>query len=246
MPTIKKRSKTRSQQPEEEFRSIAHTVAEFVSRRKKMVFAAGGAALAALVIFGAFSLMRSASEKRAAMLLPAAFEYLSPMGGAQPDYQKAFEKYKEIAKQHTGTMSASIAQYYAGNCLANLGQYEEALKEYRAFVDNYSGEKFLLGLVYQRMAYAYVNLGKQDEALKAFGRSEEVSGAGLATVELARLYESSGKIEEAQKKYKEITDKLPSTMWAMEARTKLPAPNLSAVPGPGTAQGNAPKGTAAK
>jgi tetratricopeptide (TPR) repeat protein len=117
-------------------------------------------------------------------------------------------------------MSAAIAQYYIGNCLEKLGQTDEAIKEYQTFVNTYSGRKFLLGLVYQRMGYAYVLLGKQAEAIKSFEQSDALDGPGVATIELARLYEASGNIPESQKKYKLIQEKLGGSSWSIEAMGK--------------------------
>jgi tetratricopeptide (TPR) repeat protein len=88
-------------------------------------------------------------------------------------------------------------------------------------VSNYSSNKFLLGLVYQRMGYAYNNLGKSADAIKAFEQSEAAAGPSVATVELARLYEASGNIPESQKKYKLVMDRLGGTSWAMEAMGKV-------------------------
>jgi tetratricopeptide (TPR) repeat protein len=117
-------------------------------------------------------------------------------------------------------MSAAVAQYYIGNCLANLGQADEALKEYQVFVKTYSDKKFLLGLVYQRMGYIYSMLGKPAEAIKAFEQSDALGTPGVATVELARLYEATGNISEAQKKYKIVQEKLGGSTWSIEAMGK--------------------------
>jgi len=244
MPTIKKRvTNRRKHQPEEEIRSILHTVSEYITEYKKLSIIAAVVILTVVVALSAYAVIQSSKDSKAAQLLPAAHELYSPTGGMQPDYQKALERYQDIAKNYSGTMNGAVAQYYAGNCLANLGRSEEALKEYRTFINEYSGKKFLLGLVNQRMGLVYVSLGKQAEAVKAFGQAESLLGPGLSTMELAKLYERAGNPAESQKKYKEIAEKLPSTMWAMEARTKLPPPNLTAPPAPAAtaAQGGVSK-----
>jgi tetratricopeptide (TPR) repeat protein len=118
-------------------------------------------------------------------------------------------------------MSAAIAQYYVGNCLAALGQPDDAIKEYQLFVSKYAGEKYLLRLVYQRIGYVYSTLGKQAEAIKAFEQSEAIGGPGVATIELARLYENSGNTSESEKKYKLAQEKLGGTTWGIEAMGKV-------------------------
>jgi tetratricopeptide (TPR) repeat protein len=161
-------------------------------------------------------------------MLSAAYDASSPGGGAPVNYPLALQRFQDIVKQYGSTVNGAIAQFSIGNTYVQMGQPEAALKEYGSFIKNYSNEKFLLGLVYQRMGYVYLAMGKQDEALKAFGQAEAIGGMGPATLELARIYDRAGNIQEAQKRYKEISDKMPSSVWAMEARTKLPQPALQA------------------
>jgi hypothetical protein len=65
-------------------------------------------------------------------------------------------------------------------------------------------------------------MNKQAEAIQAFEQADTLAGPGIATLELARLYEATGKTAEAQTKYKLIVEKLKGTIWAMEAMTKVP------------------------
>ena len=60
-----------------------------------------------------------------------------------------------------------------------------------------------------------------DDARKSFEQSEALLGPGVATVELARIYEAAGNKPEAEKKYKTVLDKLIGTSWAMDAMGKV-------------------------
>lgn len=231
MPKIKKKAKA-LMQPEDEIKSMAHHASEYYQAYQKQFTIAIAAVVLVLVVVLIYSFMRASNEKKASQMLSAAYDASNPGGGAPANYPLALQRLQDIVKQYGGTLNGAIAQFYIGNTYVQMGQPEAALKEYQAFVSRYSGENFLLGLVYQRMGYAYLSLGKQDEAVKAFGQAESVAGTGPATVELARLYERSGKIQEAQKRYKDITEKLPSSAWAMEARKKLLPPELGQTPKP--------------
>ncbi len=228
MPTIKKRNHSLKKQPEQEIRTIWHNVTEFVAARRQYVTAIVLVLAAALILFAGYSLSRSLQEQKAAPLVASAYEFYGPIGGANPDYAKALELYRDAQKKYPSTMSGAISQYYIGNCLMNLGRTDEALKEYDIFVRKYSNEKFLLGLVYERRGYLYRTLDRQPDAIKSFAQADALIGPGVSTVELARLYEASGNVVESQKKYKEISDKLAGTAWAMEATGKVqkiaPAP----------------------
>jgi tetratricopeptide (TPR) repeat protein len=228
MLTIKKKAKVAKQTQEQQIATITHTVADVLSTYKIKVVIAASALVALLVIAGGYSLMRSADERKASPLLAAAYEVYSPAASSTADYARALELFRGVQKQYPGSMSAAIAEYYAGNSLAALGKTDEALKEYEFFIKKYSGKKMLLGLVYQRMGYIYGALGKQAEAVKAFEQSEALGGPGVATIELARLYETSGNRDESQKKYKLAQEKLGGTTWGIEAMGKVqvlkPAP----------------------
>lgn len=240
MPTIKKKAPKKKIQPDEEIRSIAHQVADFYQSRKRVVNIAAAAALAVLLLAGTYFAVQAGKERTATQLLSAAYESYSPAGGAPADHPRALNAFRDISAKYGGTLSGAVARYYAGNVLANMGQLNEALAEYEQALKMRSGGKVLKGLVYQRMGYVYTRLGEQEEAVKAFQQAEQLAGTGAATVELARYYEKAGKSEEAQKKYKEIVEKVPATTWAMEAQTKLPPPVFTPPPASGQT------GTAAK
>lgn len=232
MPTIKKRGQIVTNQAEE-MRSIAHHIAAFLEIYKKQLVIAASVIAAVLVIGAGYLIMRSQQEQKAAPLLAAAYEQYRPAGGMTADYQKALTLFRDVQNKYPGAVSGAVAQYYIGNCLANLGQADEAVKEYQKFIKEYSGEKFLLGLVYQRLGYVYLGTGKQADAIKAFEQAEALTGPGMATVELARLYDAAGKAPEAQSKYALILDKLKGTSWAMEAMGKAQKP---AMPAPAAAK----------
>lgn len=222
MPTIKKRGQSIKQHAEQDIKSIWHHIAAFIETYKKQVAIAASVVAAILVIGAGFFIMRSMQEQKAAPILAAAYEQYRPVGGTAVDYQKALAQFRDVQNKYPNTTSGAIAQFYIGNCLSNLGQTEEAIKEYRKFVKDYSGEKFLLGQVQQRLGYAYLGTKNQAEAIKAFEQADALAGPGISTLELARLYEATGKTAEAQAKYKLILEKLSGTIWAMEAMSKVP------------------------
>jgi len=218
MPTIKKRGYAAKNQSEQQIVTISHNISDFAAAHKKNFTIVAVVIAAVLILGGGYSLMRSMQEQKAAPLVAQAFESFS---SANPDYAKALEQFRTVQKQYSSTTSGAIAQYYVGNCLMSLGKNDEALKEYQTFVSKYGSDKFLLGLVSERMGYLDLALGKQTDAIKAFEQSESLLGPGAATMELAKLYEASGNSAEAQKKYKLIADKLAGTTWAMEATGKV-------------------------
>jgi tetratricopeptide (TPR) repeat protein len=222
MPTIKKRGNAaKSREPEQEIRTLAHNASEFLAAHRKNVTIIVSAFAAVLIFAAGYRIMQSVQEQKATPLVVSAYGYYSLSQGTGADFAKALELFRSVQKQYPSARSGAIAQYYIGNCLANLGRNDEALAEYQTFVSKYAGDKFLLGLVYERMGYVYSELGKQADAIKSFEQSEALIGPGITTLELARLYEAAGNASASQQKYKTIADKLAGTAWAMEATGKV-------------------------
>jgi tetratricopeptide (TPR) repeat protein len=235
MARIKKRGETASKQPEQEIMTLARMSSEFIAKHRQKFTIAAVAVAAVLVLIAGYAFMKSEQDLQASTLMAASYNYYSPANGAIADYGKALELFRDIQKKYPDTLNGAIAQYYIGNCLVNLGRPEEALKEYSAFINKYIGKKILAGFVYQRMGYAYEGLGKSDEARKSFEQAETLLGTGVATVELARLYEVAGNQPEAEKKYKAVFEHLIGTSWAMEASSKVQ--KIAPMPTPSSAKG---------
>lgn len=231
MPTIKKRGSAVKIQQEQEIVTLAHKVQHVMAGYQRQLRVVVIAAAVVLVMIAGYAMFRSSQEQKAAPLVAAAYEFYSPATGTSADYGKALDLFRDVQKKYPNTTSGAVAQYYVGNCLVSLGRADEALKEYQAFISKYSRDKYLRGLVYQRMAYVYEGQGKLDDARKAFEQAEALTGPGVATVELARLYEAAGNMPEAEGKYKIVMEKLGGTTWSMDAMGKVQKVMPAAKPG---------------
>lgn len=237
MLKIKKKSQYENQTQEQKVDAMTHKATDLLKVYGKQMIIGASLLAAVLVIGGAYMIKKSVDERKSGPLLAAAEEVYNVPGASKADLEKALELFRGVRNEYSGTMNAYIAHYYIGNCLADLGQTDEALKEYQSLVDSYSGDKFLLVLVYQRMGYLSSALGKQADAVKAFEQAEMLGGPGVATVELAKQYNAAGDSIKAQEKYKVVQDKLGGTSWAGEAMGKVQAIK----PAPQPASGNEEK-----
>ena len=226
MAKIKKKTTRTMLSPQDEIKSITHTVSDYYQAYRQQANVALALVALVLIAVTVYSLVQAGNEKKSGQLFATAYDAYDPGGGAQPNYSLALQRFQDVVKQYGGTTNGAIAEIYIGNVYAGMGQPDAALKEYEAFTKKHAGETFLLGMAYQRMGYAYLAVGKGDEAVKAFSKAETLVGTGAATLELARLYDRSGNSQEALNKYKAISENLPSSAWASEARAKLPPPDL--------------------
>jgi predicted negative regulator of RcsB-dependent stress response len=228
MAKIKKKAASVTLQPDEEIRSIAHQAADTYRSYRLQFNVVLTVVVVALLGWGIYSYAQADRERKAGRILDAAYGLLNPAASVPPDLPKALQGFQEVVNEYGGTLSGAMAQYFLGNTLVQLGRTDEALKVYELFLQRYSGEKLLAAMVYQRLGYLHLGRGNREEAVKAFLRAENIGGAGPATAELAGIYERAGNTEEAQKKYTELSEKLPATTLALEAKMKLPPPDLKA------------------
>lgn len=226
MAKIKKKAARMHTDAGQELRSIAESVAEYYRLYAKQLNTVLTVLVVALLGGLLVMFLNAGKERKAAQMFDAAYVSYAPSGAGVPDHPRALQGFQEVVKQYGGTLSGAIAQYYVGNTLMDMGRSAEAVKAYEEFLKRHSGKKDLVGLVNQRLGYAYLAIGNREEAVKAFTRAETVAGVGPATLELARLYDRMGNNEDAQRKYKDVSEKLPATSLALEARTKLPPPDL--------------------
>ena len=226
MAKIKKKNGRAQSDPGQEIRSIADGMMVYYRQYAKQFNTALTVLVVALLASLLFNFISAGKERKAGQMFDAAYSFYAPAGAASPDYPRSLQGFQEVVKQYGGTLNGALAQYYIGNALMGMDRTGEAVTAYEEFLKRYAGKKDLVGMVYQRMGYAYLALGNREEAVKAFTKAETAAGAGPSTLELARLYERMGNAEDAQRKYKEVSEKLPATSLALEARTKLPPPDL--------------------
>ncbi len=221
MPTIKKRASASKKQSGQEIAAITGSVSAFMAANRKIMMIVLSCFAVAILVVSGYSLKVSLDEQNAGPLFASAFEAYSQAASSNGDYTRPLDLFRNVQKKYPASVSGASAAYYAGNSLMAMGRNDEALKAYQSFVKEYGSRKLLLGLVFQRMGYLYLQMGNQAEAINAFELSEALNGPGLATIELARLYESSGNGAASQKKYKTISEKLAGTVWATEAMGKV-------------------------
>lgn len=121
--------------------------------------------------------------------------------------------FEKIAGTYSGTKAGNLARFYTGVCALNLGDANKALK----FLKDFSTDaQEIQTIAYSRMADAYAELGKNDEALEYYEKAARhyPQHEGLSSDNLFRagiLCETMGKEDKAAAYYKEIKEKYSRT-----------------------------------
>jgi tetratricopeptide (TPR) repeat protein len=165
------------------------------------------------------------SKKKAKALEYDAYKIYHNLYQTQPlpsneRYKKALDIFK---KSYETRKSPSVLLYIAA-CYYDLGNYDEAIRTLKDFTQKYKNDEDFIPLGYEKLAMTYERKGDTKEALKTLEALYNLKGdihKDLALIESAKLLEREGKTDEAMKKYKELSEKFPTSPFTDEAKAKL-------------------------
>ncbi|MCK5426066.1 MAG: tetratricopeptide repeat protein [Thermodesulfovibrionia bacterium] len=223
--SIKKRVTKKKKPDEDEVKGKALEALNLLKKKQKILIYALSTVGLVIIIAVTLSIYFSSVKKKAYSFEVEAYNYYNNMNlpNPVPDEQR-WKTSLELFQKASDKKPSARVQFYIGNCYFNLGDYDNAVKEYLIFIDRYKRVEKILPLVYQRLASAYMKSGKTEESLRTLDALAQFEGGifrDTALILQARYYEAVGKPEEAEKKYREIVNDFPSSLWASEARAKI-------------------------
>lgn len=222
----------------DEFISIMERVILFSKERIKYLFIGFAVVCVIAITYGAFILKARMDDEKAVRLEYDASRYYFGADGLRlpeerrgsdrektgRDIKKAIETYQKILSDYRRSSSAPIAGYYIGNAYMELKEYDAAVNAYKVFLERYAERKDLVPLVYQRLGYAYLSKGDNQNALESFNKAAGIVPAknrDQSLYESGRIFEMMGNKDEAIKRYKEIITVFPSSPYSAEAQAKI-------------------------
>ncbi len=133
--------------------------------------------------------------------------------GAYTDASKkwtdAAQAYEKLAATYPRSPAGALAKFYAGNSLYELKKYEEAIADYRKYLDVAGANAPFAGLAKQSIGYAYEAEKKLPEAEKMFQELSADAGSAtafLSLFDLARVYEKENQLDKAVETLKKAED----------------------------------------
>lgn len=139
-------------------------------------------------------------------------------------YTESISSFQEIADKYSRSKSAPVALYYIGNSYSALGQYDDAIRSYRSFIEKYPGDEGMLPLVYLNLGAAYTDMGDYSNAIAAYRNvvsMKDTFAADRAVYETGRVYEASGDKASAIEQYENLTKSYVASSWGQEAKARL-------------------------
>jgi tetratricopeptide (TPR) repeat protein len=131
-------------------------------------------------------------------------------------------RYEQVASDHAGTASASLALLEAGQLRRELGELGAAQETWRRAAASADGS--LRGVAYERVAQANEEAGRFAAAAGAYAQAAGISGYPRryqAMAEAARCWAEAGDASQAVALYKRIQAESPETRLAPHVAARL-------------------------
>ena len=168
---------------------------------------------------------------------------------ADENLNKAIELYRQAYDQYAGVSGSDLVVYKLANALTQGHDVKGAIEAYRQFIDKFGSNKILLGMVYQRLGYAYLLNKEPEQAIKTFEALLTVPGSlnkDQALFELGKIEETLSRPEGALSRYLDLRKTYPNSPLVGEASVRIKALEAkksptSSIDGPSTTtQGTSP------
>ena len=143
---------------------------------------------------------------------------------SQEQLSQAIALYKQVVEQYPRSPVAPLALFHLGNAQVLANEVDAGIETYKRFMLLYGSNTSLLGLVQQRLAYAYLAKGDRDQAVKAFTGILEIPGAlnkDHVLFELAKIEESQSRPEGALAHYQDLMKNYPNSPFTSEAAVRV-------------------------
>lgn len=118
----------------------------------------------------------------------------------------------DIAEEYSLTKTGNLANYYAGVCFLNLGEYQQAIDYLEKFKKK---DEMVAPVAFGCIGDAYVELGETAKGIEFYNKAANFTENSFYTpiflMKAGQLYELEGNFEKALAAYNRIKDNFPES-----------------------------------
>ena len=180
---------------------------QFIETYQKQIIRVVGGILCVVLVFIGFQhfVVAKRSQDAAAQMFPAEQYFEAEDWERALDGDGNFPGFEDIISDYRFTASANLARFYAGVCLLNLGEYEDAIQH----LSRFKTKDFIMSsIALGGIGDAYAQIGDFNKALtfykKAADRKKNDFTTPLYLLRAGILLESIGRLKEAELLYERI------------------------------------------
>jgi tetratricopeptide (TPR) repeat protein len=139
-------------------------------------------------------------------------------------YQAAITEFSQVKKKYDGTHTASLADYFIGECHLRLEDYDKAIKSFEEYLDKESTAGAFAMFAVEGIGISLEEQKKHSEAEMYYKKLSQppldfAPDRGL--YHIARLEQKEGNIDKAKKLFEEILEKHPGTIFRPQIENRL-------------------------
>ncbi|MFB3884993.1 MAG: YfgM family protein [Thermodesulfobacteriota bacterium] len=209
MARLKRITKKKLKEPDE-FVSFTEQAFLFITRHGRRIVSGG---IVLLIILSAVFLYLRWEKKseeeayRKFSLAESLYQMVSSpyREGSPSDYKSVLDKFDEVVKKFPKTSYGKLSLLYQGNIHLRLGEFEEAIGSYQAFLQKAGREKLYRTFAMEGLGYSYEGKKEYERAVQSYEKvlgEGETFQLGDAYLSMGRCYEKLGKKKEALENYK--------------------------------------------
>lgn len=120
--------------------------------------------------------------------------------------------FMDIINTYGRTKAGKLAQYYAGVCYMQLGQYQNAIDHFKKYTIK---DEILAPQAVALTGDAYVELGQNEKGINLYLKAAEMAGDSFHTplylMKAGEMYETIGNQQKALDVYNKIKDQYPDS-----------------------------------
>jgi len=214
---------------ETELLSGAERFGFFLREQRRALLVGFGVLVVAVAVVGGVLWYDFQTSQKATELLREATRHYANRPADDPkkadeQLKQAIAKYREIVEQYPRTPSGPLALFHLGNAQILANETDAGIESYKRFMLLYGSNPALMGLVQQRLGYAYLAKNDRDQAVKAFSAVLDIPGAlnkDNVLFELAKLEEAQSRPEGALAHYQDLMKNHPNSPFASEAAVRV-------------------------
>jgi tetratricopeptide (TPR) repeat protein len=203
----------------------------FVQEQRRALLVGLGVLLIAMAVVGGVLWYDFQTAQKATELFQEATRHYLNRPADDPkkaddQLRRAIAGFREVVEQYPRTPSGPLALFHMANAQVLANELDAGIESYKRFMLLYGNNPALIGLVQQRLGYAYLAKGDRDQAVKAFSSVLDMPGAlnkDQVLFELAKLEESQSRPEGALAHYQDLMKTFPNSPFTSEAAVRVKA-----------------------
>ncbi|MFC1895210.1 hypothetical protein ACFL0Q_00900 [Thermodesulfobacteriota bacterium] len=210
----------------DEFITFTSRLVQFAVAYRRQLYAAGGLAVAIVVVLSGVRYLSARSEKKAQALYAQAQSALS--AGQEEAGEKALteaaQKLEEILNEYRRTSAARLAAVEYAHVCVRRGDLDKAIEWYERSLAKFEKDVLIKSLVKSSLAHAYLGKSDHRNAARLFedlARSQEDVWKEDAYIQLASLYDALGEVSQGETWWRKLAEEFPDSLYHSMASERV-------------------------